>query len=133
MVCRISNVVFRAWQRRLNEIRGNRFGCWEEGGGKLICLQLLSLIACACLTGSITVNHCGSTRLLRRTIRSPSPPPQTNDLIRKRCMMGEPPEGSVLKPSDQGRCLRICLAAFGLRGPSSSATSSKTRFKAVMS
>lgn len=46
------------------------WGCQEE---KLICLQLLSLIAWACLTGSITVNHCGSTRLPRHTIPSPAP------------------------------------------------------------
>lgn len=71
-----------------------------ELGEKLICLQLLSLIACACLTGSITVNHCGSTSLLRHTILSP-PSPQTNDLIHQQCMMGEPLEHSLLKPSDQ--------------------------------
>lgn len=38
--------------------------------------------------------------------------PQTNYLIRKQCMMGKPPECSLLTPphpSGSGRCLRICL------------------------
>lgn len=107
MVCWRSNVVTSAATK--NELDEKELvwllggGCGEGGrvvGEKLICLQLLSLIACACLTGSITVNHCGSTRLLRHTILLPSSP-QTNDLIHKRCMIGELPEGSVLKPSDQ--------------------------------
>lgn len=61
----------RRWMRRNRLVVGREWGWWGVGGcseEKLICLQLLSLIAWACLTGSITVNHCGSTRLLRHTI-----------------------------------------------------------------
>lgn len=54
---------------------GKGLGGWrgESSEEKLICLQLLSLIAWARLTGSITVNHCGSTRLPRHTIPPPAP------------------------------------------------------------
>lgn len=60
---------------RRNQLGANRGGCW---GGGLICLQLLSLIACGCLTGSITVNHSGSTP--HDPVASPQ---QTNDPIQK--------------------------------------------------
>lgn len=102
----------------LGECRGG--GRSEE---KLICLQLLSLIACACLTGSITVNHRGSTRLLCHTTlphhhhHTPNAPPPTSPStgqiisFTSGAWWESLQSALILKPLGQaGRCLRICFA-----------------------
>ena len=85
-------------------MRRNRVGVVEGGGGVVrreIDLSPAAKSHCMCLSDR---EHYSQSLWINLPAAPHDPvafSPQTNDLIHKWCVMGEPPEHSLLKPSEQ--------------------------------